>query len=61
MVFQNIIQSGVLNNIKNYHSENPKECKNLELECGINEEKFFDNKGCGCMIVPSTSGEVFDN
>ena len=61
-VLERIMHSGMLDTIKDYISKEPTECKefNIELECGINQEPFFDKTGCGCLIVPQKDA-IFDN
>jgi hypothetical protein len=51
-VIQRIMHSGELHRIKDYVSEDPEECEEITWDCGFNEEEFFDEKGCGCLIVP---------
>ena len=53
-VYQRVRQSGTLQSIKEYFSENPEECKSgeMELECDSPKDEFFDKKGCGCLIAP---------
>lgn len=59
-ITQKFMQSVVLNSMKLYVSEDPKECKKISLDCNDNEEEFFDKEGCGCISHPQTE-EVYDN
>lgn len=59
-ITQKFMQSVVLNSLKLYVSEDPKECKKISLDCNDNEEEFFDKDGCGCINHPQTE-EVYDN
>jgi hypothetical protein len=59
-ITQKFMQSVVLNSLKLYVSEDPKECKKISLDCNDNEEEFFDKDGCGCISHPQTE-EVYDN
>jgi len=62
VVIQRVMHSGLLHDIKNYVSEYLEDCEDEEfdLDCGINEEEFFDEKGCGCLLVPQKDA-VYDN
>jgi hypothetical protein len=57
---QYMMQSGALESIKYYISENLQECKELEPDCSVSEKEFVDEKGCGCLILP-TDEPVYDN
>lgn len=59
-ITQKFMQSVVLNSLKLYVSEDPKECKKISLDCNDNEEEFFDKDGCGCINHPQTE-EIYDN
>lgn len=59
-VNQHVTQSGLLNSFKNYVSKDLEECEDISLDCAINEEEFFDDKGCGCLLAPQTEA-VYDN
>jgi len=57
---QYVMQSGILESVKYYISEDQQECKEIEPDCSVNEEEFFDEKGCGCLILP-TNEPIYDN
>lgn len=59
-ITQKFMQSVVLNSLKLYVSEDPKECKKISLDCNDNEKAFFDKDGCGCINYPQTD-EIYDN
>jgi hypothetical protein len=61
-VLERIMHSGMLDTIKDYISKDSEECKEIdfELECGVNQQPFFDKTGCGCLIVPQRDA-IFDN
>jgi len=59
-VIQRIMHSGELHRIKDYVSEYPEECEEITWDCGFNEEEFFDENGCGCLIVPQKEAD-FNN
>jgi hypothetical protein len=59
-VHQRFILSGSLNTIKRYLSNNPEQCRDLELNCDANEEDFSDDTGCGCLSKP-VEDAVYDN
>lgn len=59
-VHQRFVHSGVLRSIKRYVNENLEECKDLKLDCNVNEQEFHDEDGCGCMTLPQRE-EVYDN
>jgi hypothetical protein len=62
VVIQRLMHSGQLHDIRSYVSEDLEDCEDeeFELDCGINEEEFFDENGCGCLLVPQKDA-VYDN
>jgi hypothetical protein len=59
-IHQHFIQSGELSSIKHYISQDTGECQNLEVNCDVGEQEFYDDAGCGCETKP-VEDAVYDN
>jgi len=59
-VHQHFMHSGQLKTIKKYISRDVQACEEIELDCEVSEDEFFDDVGCGCMMVPLEE-PIYDN